>query len=302
MKLAIVTTTIYTPRVLDLWNAPDVPVYIAGDLKTPPFVAAERFTGAPFVYLAPEQQKRWKSSELTGWNTDSRRNFAVLEALKDGADIILSIDDDMIPLQQTFLDAVTSLFEQPFSGIQLGASQQWLDHGRFTVPPTAARGIPYDQQLEYAFDFVCAAPVGVVQGIIYGVPDATAVEAIANRPVVMSVVEPLVSGFVAHPEALAVFNSQLTAFRRELAPWFVQHYKSEGRNTDIFAAVAMREKMRELGWYTYYGPPGAWHNRMPRPLFNDLKAEMYGAEHIERRRLLDPAFHAAWLEDIASVM
>ena len=302
MKLAIVTTVINVPRVLDLWEVADVPIYIAGDLKTPHDVA-ERFGRPPFVYLSPERQRDWKSSELTGWNTDSRRNFAVLEALKDGADIILSIDDDMIPLQQTFLGDVICLFEQPFSGIQVGERKEWMDHGRMTVPPATARGIPYDQILDNTIDFVSLVPIGVVQGLIYGVPDATAVDAIANRPLATLAVEPLASGFVAHPEAHAVFNSQLTAFRRELAPLFVQHYRQEGRNTDIFAAMAMRAAMRDLGWYTYYGPPGAWHNRRARPLFNDLKAEMYGAEHIERRpRALDPAFHAAWVEDIASVM
>ena len=35
---------------------------------------------------------------LTGWNTDRRRNFALLEALKWGADLIVSVDDDMIPM------------------------------------------------------------------------------------------------------------------------------------------------------------------------------------------------------------
>ncbi len=301
MNLAIVTTTINVPRVLALWEAAGVPVYIAGDMKTPRQVA-EIFGRAPFVYLSPDAQKHWKSSELTGWNTDSRRNFAVLEALKDGADIILSIDDDMIPLDQSFLNRIVSLFEAPFSGIQIGFPEEWLDHGQMTVPRATARGIPYDQVIHNTIDFVAAAQIGVVQGIIYGVPDATAVDAIANRPLVTSVVEPLASGFVAYPGSLAVFNSQLTAFRRELAPWFVQHYKSEGRNTDIFAAMAMRQKMRELDWYTYYGPPGAWHNRMARPLFNDLKAEMYGAEHIECNRSLDQDFHAAWLADVKSVM
>jgi hypothetical protein len=143
--------------------------------------------------------------------------------------------------------------------------------------------------------------IGVVQGIILGTPDSTAVHAIAKPYRAEFATEPLASGFVAHPEAHAVFNSQFTAFRRDLAPWFVQHYGVEGRNTDIFAAMEMRQVMRKRGLYTYYGPPSAWHNRSPRLLFNDLKAEMYGAEHITEPRALDGEFLGAWLADLEEV-
>lgn len=102
----------------------------------------------------------------------------------------------------------------------------------------------------------------------------------SKAPRVLGATDILRNGFVVHPEAFAVFNSQATAFRRELAPAFAQFYNHQGRNTDIFASLLMRRIMREKNFYTYFGPPMAYHARTPRPLFKDLKAEMWGMEHI----------------------
>ena len=102
----------------------------------------------------------------------------------------------------------------------------------------------------------------------------------AHPTVVHSVNDILRNGFVVHSQAYAVFNSQITAFRRELAPAFAQFYAHQGRNTDIFASMLMRRIMQERNLYTYYGPPMGFHARQPRPLFKDLKAEMYGLENI----------------------
>jgi hypothetical protein len=91
----------------------------------------------------------------------------------------------------------------------------------------------------------------------------------------------------------------------------------------------MRRLARDRNLYTFYGPPTAFHNRKPRPLFCDLKAELFGLEHIDDfaeyleraplrgedvlddfRTLIggnqiiysDDDFWAAWLDDCAKVM
>ena len=48
------------------------------------------------------------------------------------------------------------------------------------------------------------------------------------------------------------------------------------------ASLLMRRIMQDQNLYTYFGPPMAFHARTPRPLFKDLKAEMWGLEHIEQ--------------------
>src|ERR1700758_1270639 len=100
MKVALVTTTIFVPHVLRLYRRcdPDVRFFIAGDWKTPleANTLAGEIKNAWVIY--PEMQREWKCSELIGWNCIQRRNIATLEALKWGADIIVFVDDDNIPV------------------------------------------------------------------------------------------------------------------------------------------------------------------------------------------------------------
>ena len=286
MKIGLITTTINVPGVLELYRKldPDVRFFVASDMKTPHDETTElcdRIGNCDFISQLRQSRKNYEHSELIGWNTDSRRNIALLEALKWGADLIVSIDDDMIPMQSEFVPA--DVFEFGFSGLQLGAPRKWFDAGLFTVPPAHQRGLPpTDYEVDWNSAFVANAKIGAWQGIILGVPDTGAVTAIHAAPKVLGTSDILRNGFVVHPQAFSVFNSQFTAFRRELAPAFAQFYKHQGRNTDIFASMLMRRIMQDQNLYTYFGPPMAFHARTPRPLFKDLKAEMWGLEHIEQ--------------------
>jgi hypothetical protein len=281
MKTALITTTVNVPHVLELYRMFGTGViFIVGDEKT----SLEAYTfcgGIPGCEIySPERQRElgYEHSDLIGWNTDSRRNIALLEALKWGAELIVSIDDDMVPIggEWNFSDR----FELLFDGLQLGERGRWFDAGQFTIPKAPQRGLPCDYKPVGTPSFVTNAKIGAAQGIILAIPDTDACTAIAASPFVHSASDILKNGFVVHPEANAVFNSQFTAFRRELAPAFAQFYKHQQRNTDILASVLMRRIMRDRGLYTYFGPPMGFHARQPRPLFKDLKAEMFGLEHI----------------------
>jgi len=285
MKTALVTTSINVPKVLKLYRQldPDVALFVTGDLKTPD--EGEDFCNSlkNCLYLGPQAQKHlnYKSSELIGWNTDSRRNIAVLEAVKSGAEVIISVDDDMIPIESCPLLKFGAIFDAAFDGLQFGCDRVWFDAGGFTIPQAEQRGLPPDsKRFAYPY-FATSAKIGVAQGVILGVPDTSATEAIGRRPFIHSASDILRNGFVVHPGAYAVFNSQWTAFRAELAPAFMQHYATQQRNTDILASMLMRRLMAERELYTYFGPPMAFHAREPRPLFNDLRAEIYGLEHIQ---------------------
>jgi hypothetical protein len=301
MKVAVVTTTINVPRVLLLYAkyAPDdVMFFVAGDLKTPEEAATFCLSFPNVLYLSPDRQKKWRSSEIIGWNTDSRRNFAVLEALVWGADLLISIDDDMVPYP-SFFTCFARLFENNWSGMQFGKPGCWFDHGNYTFPSARARGLPLQNKLSELVIFSAAADavhdvtIGVAQGIILGVPDTDATTAQSWHPAqgcIGSVTDVLRYGFVTHPQAYSVFNSQITAFRREVAPGCVQFYAEQGRNTDIFASLMMRNYLRAAGWYTHYGLPMGYHNRSVRDVSKDLAAERWGVENIEAfaKELDDP--------------
>ena len=96
MKTALITTTINVPRVLELYRKldPDVRFFVAGDMKTPHDETTELcdwIGNCDFISQLRQTRKNYEHSELIGWNTDSRRNIALLEALKWGADLIVSM-------------------------------------------------------------------------------------------------------------------------------------------------------------------------------------------------------------------
>ena len=98
MKKIIATTTINPPTeaLLKYASMPDWHVIVAGDLRTP----HDLYENLDNVtYLSPDNQLENYPvlSELIGWKCIQRRNFAILEAYKLGADIIAIIDDDNIP-------------------------------------------------------------------------------------------------------------------------------------------------------------------------------------------------------------
>ncbi len=283
MKTALITTTINVPTVLTLYRKldPDVRVFVAADLKTPP--EAQAFcVDLGCTYLSPAYQKSlgYACSELIGWNTISRRNIALLEALKWGADVIVSVDDDNISVGSYFKWFDWAFW--PFNGIKVAT--QWFDPARLAFTATGRvvqRGFP---QHVGTWGAKCVpvtdAKIGIAQGMILGDPDTSAVDRISQHPEVHQVSELLRAGIVTDPkETYVPLNSQNLAFIRELAPCFLM-VPRYGRYDDIYASLVAQRVMRESGYYVYYGQPFVWQQRNPHNLLSDLAAEQWGAEHI----------------------
>jgi len=97
MKKYIISTTINPPTeaIKKFDNLKDWNLIISGDLKTP-----SNYKLKNGIYIGPKDQEKIskKLSDLMGWNCIQRRNFAMILAYKQGADIIATIDDDNIPL------------------------------------------------------------------------------------------------------------------------------------------------------------------------------------------------------------
>ena len=104
MKKVIVTTTIYkiSKALKEYVKKKDWNIIVVGDKKTPheEYKMLEK-NNENVKYLDIEyQEENFKEfSDLLGWNTIRRRNIGYLEALKNNYDIIASIDDDNIPLE-----------------------------------------------------------------------------------------------------------------------------------------------------------------------------------------------------------
>lgn len=291
MKFAVITTTIGVPKVLELYNPIDC--YVAGDLKTPPETAQFCDDFAHINYFSPEKQQEsaYKCCPLLGWNTIGRRNIALLEALKDGATHIYTIDDDNIlmcngdnPFPWRFLPNLGS--QIAFRGLKAASPSPssprdcyWFDVGDYLIPKARHRGIPIYPPAFTVFEPVVNAKIGVWAGICLGDPDISAVDRISQAPIVHSVHEILKSGIVVDPNVTTVFNSQNTIFLRELAPAMFM-LPGVGRYDDIFASIICQRVMRERGLHVHFGPPFVYQQRNAHNLISDLKNELLGMEHV----------------------
>ena len=97
MKKVIVTTTVQGPTeaIEKFDRIKGWTLIVVGDLKTP-----KDYKLKNGIYISCSEQEKYnkKLSDLIGWNTHARRNFGHLWARDIGADIIASVDDDNIPL------------------------------------------------------------------------------------------------------------------------------------------------------------------------------------------------------------
>lgn len=292
-KIALVTTTINIPTVLALYREhdPDVAMFIAGDEKTPHDVvrdfAATLNTpaSAPAIYLSPQVQQTlgYKCSDLLGWNTIGRRNIATLEALKWGADVIVFLDDDNLPLDPSYFVDFQHALTTPFNGLQASSASGWFDVGTllFSSYDNSAcphRGFPHNKLSVPAFK-PTSATVGVAAGICLGNPDISAITRIARNPTVHHCSKLLDAGIVVDNTNWTVFNSQNTAFIRELAPCFLMCPAFQ-RYDDIFASLIAQQYMRHHDLYVHFGQPFIWQERNQHNLLNDLAAEIWGETHI----------------------
>lgn len=285
MKLALCTTTINVPRVLGAYREamPNTHFFITGDRKTPDTDAVDFLDGvSAHSYYGYDFQAKlgYECHDLIGENTIQRRNIAFLEALKHGADIIFSIDDDNLTTDERLEEGFLAGFNRK-TVLDVMSKSRWFDPGQHLVPPSVHRGFPYNVDSLPVFGMVPRPKIGVVAGLCLGDPDISAYTRMANKPNVTAAVEIMHSGVAVNPYSWTVFNSQFTAIRREFVPaWFM--WTGVGRMDDIYASLVVQRVMRDRGYHVYFGKPFALQQRNDHNLVKDLRAEIDGYENVTR--------------------
>jgi hypothetical protein len=293
MRTALITTCLSPPTVLELYrqHGPDVGFFVAGD-KGGDHAGIEDFAnrvGGYFNYLDPSAQSLWKCSELIPWNCVQRRAIATLEACRWGADIIVSVDTDDLPIALDHFDQIADGIEHKFNGIELRTQNGWVDPGWLIEPATSHRGMPIRLERFYAHP-TTNRDIGVVASTVLGSCDLSAVDRIPGLFKRHSTSELARNGVIVDPKlSWTLFNSEAVAFRRELAPAMMV-LPHVGRFDDLFASMVTQRVMAERGWCVRLGPPAVWHEREDRNVLKDLANELYGMQHILQ--------FAEWLEAI----
>jgi hypothetical protein len=283
MKLFLVLTTINVPTVLALYRKCSIHIdfIVAGDRKTPreayEFVLSMDKTSV----CLPESGHKWKCSEAIGFDCLQRRNIGFLEALKAGAEAIVTIDDDNMPIATDYFDRYRSILQKLFNGIKVSGKDGWFDPGQFLVPPVVQRGFPIQVKHRPKFEPVVDARIGVASGLILGDSDMDAYTRIGKAPTVGDVAMLAQVGCVVDPNTYTIFNSQNSCVLREFVPAYFM-MPGIGRYDDVYASLIVQRVMRERGYHVHLGQPLVLQERNEHNLITDLRAEIDGMENVER--------------------
>jgi hypothetical protein len=313
-KLAITVTTINDGHFLERFRpllmagAERVSMVIAGDRKTPPDCARRvgqmAADGFDVRYLGLEAQAEildaaGLAQDFVPFNSDNRRNVAVLEAWRKGADVLISLDDDNFPLDpQEFLTRYSQVGNVQRLPVAQGAGH-WpnvcamLDvrsgwTGRQV--DVFARGHPHARRNDDAIGLA----TGVEQegkvlahvGLWEGHPDVDAATRAALDPVSHGMIRSHV--LLAPSNARAPMSTQNVAVARELIPawWYVRmgpmtSGRPLDRFGDMFQAYFSSMVIEALGGRFAFGAPLVRHERNPHALLRDLAAETSGMALLE---------------------
>ena len=281
-KTALVTTTIHVPEAIGLLAqfAPDVPIFIVGDQKSPHDEIVELTSQfSQVTYLRPELQARWKCSEPIGWNCIQRRSIGFLEALAGGAEMIISWDTDNLPLNADYFHDFQNILSQPFNGLRGDTASTWFDPG-WLLGPISHRGFPHQMRAPVMIETAIDAKVGVAAGLVLGNPDVDAYTRLTHDMQVHTCSALADAGVVVDPaETHTVFNSQNTAFLRRFAPTMFMA-PGLGRYDDIYASLLTQRALADAGYHVKFGRPLVWQQRHAHDLIRDLEDELFGMKHL----------------------
>jgi hypothetical protein len=278
MKKIIVTTTIYPPSeaTLKFSSMTDWEFLIVGDLKTPHGLYKQLEKKHKQVhYIDPEIQKKKypKLSNLIGWNSIQRRNIGFIEAYNRGADIIASVDDDNIPLENwgknllVSKEANVSCHETKVSVFDpLSVTKNnHLWH----------RGYPIEL-LSHRLDVVKTKQTKrkvLVQADLWnGDPDIDAIcRVVFSRPIIdfNEIKKPYCSN------KISPFNSQNTFISRKALPFYavLPHI---GRMDDIYGSYILQHYFPNS---VAYGIPSVFQDRNTQDPIRNLENEIFGLKN-----------------------
>lgn len=289
MKTALITTTIFVPKVLERYRqlGPDVSIIVAGDQKTPHAETrhfVESLGNALYLSDADQEKLGYESSAIIGWNKIMRRNLALLEAIRQKPEVIISIDDDNLPVGDDYFTSFDKVFNAPYSGISASNCQLpggWFNIGTMLLPNVFHRGFSYEQRqppAQFQLRPCTNRRIGVAAGLWLGDPDIDAMDRITNQPLVQHFSDLLHSGVSVERGTFSPFNTQNTGVLAELAP-LIMVLVGVGRYDDIWASYIAERIMLETDYHVHYGKPYVWQERNPQSRWRNLKDEVFGMEH-----------------------
>jgi Reversibly glycosylated polypeptide len=281
MKAAVVLTSIHDcTELLNGYLANfakygrEASIYVITDVKTPAILPPKGVIHRTLIEQASFLQSIGFPVEDIPLNSDNRRNIGYLMALADGAEMIVSIDDDnYCPEDEDFIgEHWNSVTDSQFAGY----TQRWFNNCELLYPLLTQypRGFPYfarngKQHRGLADELL---QVRINAGLWIGDPDFDAITWL-SMPKQSESLHESQSVFAAE---WCPINSQNTAVYRDLMPayYFVKMTPPIDRFGDIFQGYFALKVAKHMGWTARFGSPVVTHRRNSHNYLKDAMAEL----------------------------
>jgi hypothetical protein len=297
LRTTIVTTTINIPVLLldyaqnaRRYGHTDVDFIVIGDRKSPAETAdfcrkVDRVYPCSYWDIAAQSKRLERFPELwkhLRFDSIQRRNIGILLAWQNGADVIITIDDDNFVLNQDFVGLHSAVgTARPVN--TYASTSGWFDVCSFLRADDNVRfyhrGYPQKMRWTERNHFITSAwaehRIAVNAGFWLDNPDIDALTRIERQPVVRGFAQSWAGNIALAPGVWSPFNSQNTAMMRDVAPaYFLSPYI--GRYDDIWAGYIINRIAQHFGDVISFGEPLVRQERNPHDLWRDLDAERNG--------------------------
>lgn len=273
-KHAVVITTINQPTRAVEEIARDcarlsAEFVIIGDTKSPVDFHQD---GANYLDVLAQMESGFALGKIAPTKHYARKNIGYLEAIRNGAEIILETDDDNIPLVGFWAPrhVATSARHVESAG--------WTNVYRyFSKNNIWPRGLPLDKILTPppSLDGIATALVQcpIQQGLANKNPDVDAIyRLVLPLPIDFDEAPPVALG----RGSWCPFNSQNTTWWREAFPLLYLPFHCSFRMTDIWRSFVAQRISWENGWSVLFHSATVFQERNEHSLIRDFEEEIPG--------------------------
>jgi len=288
VKAAVVVTTVHDCReLLDGYlknfskyghNVKNVKFYVIPDVKTPSFMF-------PSSVIVPEIGSQDYFLTYHGIdpndiprNSDNRRNVGYLMAFADGAEMVVSIDDDnYCPEDSDFIGGHCAGLNEDSKDGFVSVDCGWYNNlNTFGMGDSFyPRGFPYYAKNKKRDRRILrgSIPVRINAGMWKGDLDLDAITWLGGRAYTP---DTLYGSISLADDTWCPINSQNTAVHRDLmgAYYFVRMTSMMDRFGDIFQGYFALKVAKHMGWTARFGSPVVTHRRNSHVYLKDVRKEI----------------------------
>jgi hypothetical protein len=267
----IVLTSIFPPTeaVISFSGFKNFRTIVIGDKKSP---ASYDQGNVQFLSIEHQQDLSFNLRSVLPYNHYCRKNLGYIVAIKNNAELIIDTDDDNIPYHDWNFPAFRGRFDC------IPAEMGFINIYRFfTDNEIWPRGFPLNKilsQKNIQNEITLSSEdsnIGIWQGLADNDPDVDAIyRLIFDKPLIFNKRAPI----NLKKGTIAPFNSQNTAFRRELFPLLYLPSSVTFRFTDVLRGLVAQPIMWLYNYTLGFTQATVTQLRNPHDYLKDFESEI----------------------------